>query len=175
MVVRTLGRLTNATEFNNIIVANRGGYPIRIKDIGEVVDSVEEPRSLARLDGQPAVSVMVQKQSGTNIVKVTDDVKAKLNRVRAALPPDVQIEVTRDQSRFVKKSIEEVKFHLLAGRGAGVGHDSAFHSRLANHDHRHARHPHVDRADVRFHVLHGLYAQQHHDVGADPGDRHRDR
>lgn len=117
MVVRTLGRLSNATEFNNIIIANRGGYPIRIKDVGQAVDSVEEPRSLARLDGQPAVSVMVQKQSGTNVVKVTDDVKAKLNRVRATLPADVQIEITRDQSRFVKKSIEEVKFHLLLAAG----------------------------------------------------------
>ena len=47
MVLRTLGRLHTATEFNNIIVANRGGYPIRIKDIGEAVDSIEEPRSLA--------------------------------------------------------------------------------------------------------------------------------
>ena len=117
MVLRTLGRLHTATEFNNIIVTNRSGYPIRIKDIGEAVDSIEEPRSLARLDGQNAVSVMVQKQSGTNVVKVTDDVKRKLNRVKAALPPDVNVEITRDQSRFVKKSIEEVKFHLLLAAG----------------------------------------------------------
>ena len=60
---------------------------------------------------------MVQKQSGTNVVKVTDDVKKKLNRVKAALPPDVKVEITRDQSRFVKKSIEEVKFHLLLAAG----------------------------------------------------------
>ena len=108
---------STAAEFNNIIVANRGGYPIRIKDIGQAVDSVEEPRSLARLDGQAAVSVMVQKQSGTNVVKVTDDVKAKLEPRPATLPPDINIEITRDQSRFVKKSIEEVKFHLLLAAG----------------------------------------------------------
>ena len=95
--------------------------------MGEAVDSVEEPRSLARLDGQPAVSVMVQKQSGTNIVKVTDDVKAKLNRVRATLPPDVHIEITRDQSRFVKKIDRGSEISPVAGRGAGVGHDSALH------------------------------------------------
>ncbi|MBI2823575.1 MAG: efflux RND transporter permease subunit [Planctomycetia bacterium] len=113
MVLRTLGRVRTAAEFNDLIVANRGGYPIRIKDVGEAVDAIEEPRSLARLDGQAAVCVMVQKQSGTNVVTVTDAVKAKLDRIKQALPPDVQIEVTRDQSRFVKKSIEEVKFHLL--------------------------------------------------------------
>jgi len=113
MVLRTLGRLNTPAEFNNLIVANRGGYPIRVKDIGHAEDSIEEPRSLARLDGQNAVSVVVQKQSGTNVVKVTDDVKARLARISAALPPDIKIEVIRDQSRFVKKSIEEVKLHLL--------------------------------------------------------------
>ncbi len=113
MVLRTLGRLRTAAEFNNIIITNRGGYPIRIRDVGEAIDSVEEPRSLARLDGQDAVSVTVQKQSGTNVVLVTDAVKAKLERIKMALPDDVQIEITRDQSRFVKRSIEEVKFHLL--------------------------------------------------------------
>ncbi|HEY1603354.1 MAG TPA: efflux RND transporter permease subunit [Pirellulales bacterium] len=117
MVLRTLGRLHTAAEFNNLIIANRGGYPIRIKDVGEAVDSIEEPRSMARLDGQAAVSVMVQKQSGTNVVKVTDDVKAKLNTILPTLPPDIKLEITRDQSRFVKRSIEEVKFHLLLAAG----------------------------------------------------------
>ncbi len=70
LVLRTLGRLNTAEEFNDLIVANRGGYPVRIKDIGQAEDSIEEPRSLARLDGQNAVSVVVQKQSGTNVVQV---------------------------------------------------------------------------------------------------------
>ena len=113
LVLRTLGRLNTADEFNQLIVANRGGYPIRIKDIGHAVDSYEEPRSLARLDGQSAVSVDVQKQSGTNVVQVTDAVKKKLARIQATLPTDIKLELIRDQSRFVKKSIEEVKFHLL--------------------------------------------------------------
>jgi len=117
MVVRTLGRISTAGEFNELIVANRDSYPIRIKDIGYAEDAVEEPRSMARLDGQAAASVMVQKQSGTNVVKVTDAVKAKLEKIRAALPQDVKVEIIRDQSRFVKKSIEEVKFHLLLAAG----------------------------------------------------------
>ncbi|HEY2839504.1 MAG TPA: efflux RND transporter permease subunit [Pirellulales bacterium] len=117
MVVRTLGRISTAAEFNELIVTNRDTYPIRIKDIGYAVDSVEEPRSMARLDGQAAASVMVQKQSGTNVVKVTDAVKAKLDKIRANLPQDIKIEIIRDQSRFVKKSIEEVKFHLLLAAG----------------------------------------------------------
>ncbi len=68
---------------------------------------------MARLDGFSAVSLVVQKQSGVNTVKVVDDVKARLNQLTTALPADIKTEVIRDQSRFIKKSIEEVKFHLL--------------------------------------------------------------
>ena len=113
LMLRTLGRLTTAEQFRDLIVANRGNYPVRIRDLGSAEDSFEEPRSLARLDGQAAVSVVVQKQSGTNIVQVVDAVKKKLDSLKAALPPDIKLEIIRDQSRFVKKSIEEVKFHLL--------------------------------------------------------------
>ncbi len=113
LVLRTLGRLRTEKEFNDLIVANRNGYPIRVRDIGRAEDAFEEPRTLARLDGDSAVSLVVQKQSGVNTVKVVDDVKARLDQLRAALPADITTEVIRDQSRFIKKSIEEVKFHLL--------------------------------------------------------------
>ncbi|APW60795.1 efflux RND transporter permease subunit [Paludisphaera borealis] len=113
LVLRTLGRLTTASEFNNLIIANRNGYPVRVRDVGKAVDSNEEPRTLARLDGDGAVSLVVQKQSGVNTVKVVEDVKNRLEKLKAALPPDISIEIIRDQSRFIKKSIEEVKFHLL--------------------------------------------------------------
>ena len=113
LVLRTLGRLQTEKEFNELIVANRNGYPIRVRDIGRADDAFEEPRTLARLDGDSAVSLVVQKQSGVNTVKVVEDVKARLDQLRPALPPDITTEVIRDQSRFIKKSIEEVKFHLL--------------------------------------------------------------
>ncbi|MHC5543481.1 efflux RND transporter permease subunit, partial [Singulisphaera rosea] len=108
-----LGRIRTAVEFNDLIVANRKGYPIRIRDIGRAVDSYEEPRTLARLDGVNAVSLVIQKQSGSNTVKVSDAVKERLELVKATLPGDITTEIIRDQSRFIKKSIEEVKFHLL--------------------------------------------------------------
>ena len=113
LVLRTLGRLNNAAEFNAMIIANRGGYPIRLQDIGRAEDSYEEPRTLARLDGVNAVSLVVQKQSGTNTVKVVDDLLERLEELKATLPGDVETVVIRDQSRFIRKSIEEVKFHLL--------------------------------------------------------------
>ena len=113
LVLRTLGRLRTQKEFNNMIVANRNGYPIRLSDVGRADDSFEEPRTQARLDGESAVSLVVQKQSGVNTVKVVEDVRARLDLLKAVLPADITPEVIRDQSRFIKKSIEEVKFHLL--------------------------------------------------------------
>ena len=113
LVLRTLGRLRTEREFNDLIIANHGGYPIRVRDIGQAADMYEEPRTQARLDGDSAVSLVVQKQSGVNTVKVVEDVKHRLQELKTALPPDISTEIIRDQSRFIKKSIEEVKFHLV--------------------------------------------------------------
>ena len=113
LVLRTLGRITTAAEFEELIVTTRKGYPIRIKDVGRAEDSIEEPRGMTRLDGQNAVSLFIQKQSGTNTVKVADGVEALLKTIAKRLPSDIHIEIVNDQSRFVRKSMEEVKFHLL--------------------------------------------------------------
>jgi HAE1 family hydrophobic/amphiphilic exporter-1 len=113
LVLRTLGRLADAAEFDAMIVANRAGYPVRIRDIGRAEEGVEEPRSVARLDGQNAVGLSIQKQSGTNTVKVADLVLKRLEELKKTLPPDIETVVIRDQSRFIRNSIEEVKFHLL--------------------------------------------------------------
>ncbi|HEV3297994.1 MAG TPA: efflux RND transporter permease subunit [Planctomycetaceae bacterium] len=113
LVLRTLGRIESPEQFNDLIVANRNGYPIRIRDVGRSEDSVEEPRSLCRLDGENAVSLFIQKQSGTNTIRVSDAVQARLEKLKPALPPDIRIEMIQDQSRFVRSSMHEVKFHLL--------------------------------------------------------------
>jgi HAE1 family hydrophobic/amphiphilic exporter-1 len=113
LVLRTLGRMQSASQFNELVVANGKSYPIRIKDIGRAEDSVEEPRGLSRLDGQNAVSLFVQRQSGTNTVAISDAVLARLARIAKALPPDMKIEIIQDQSRFIRESMSEVKFHLL--------------------------------------------------------------
>ena len=113
LVLRTLGRLNTAAQFDDLIITNTGGSPIRIRDVGRAEDSNEEPRTKARLDGASAVSLSIQKQSGTNTVKVVDDLQARLAEIKEALPDDIATVVTRDQSRFIRNSIEEVKFHLL--------------------------------------------------------------
>lgn len=113
MVLRTMGRLEKSSDFLDLIVANRNDQPIRIRDIGRVEDGVEEPRGLSRLDGENAVSLVVQKQSGLNTVEVVHAVKARLAKITPFLPADIKTVIIRDQSRFIEASIEEVKFHLL--------------------------------------------------------------
>jgi HAE1 family hydrophobic/amphiphilic exporter-1 len=113
--LRTLGRIESPEAFNDLIVADFKGGPVHVHDIGAVVDGEEEPRTLSRLNGQNAVSLLIRKQSGTNTVAVVDAVKAKLEQIKKGLPPDIQFEVVRDLSRFIKRSFHEVQDHLLLG------------------------------------------------------------
>lgn len=117
LVLRTLGRVSNAEKFNDLVIANRNDYSIRIRDIGKAEDSIEEPRGLSRLDGRNAVSLFVQKQSGTNTINISDAVQERLAKIKKTLPPDISVELTQDQSRFIRKSMDEVKFHLLLAAG----------------------------------------------------------
>jgi HAE1 family hydrophobic/amphiphilic exporter-1 len=113
LVLRTMGRIEKVSDFSDLIVADRNDFPVRLKDVGRVEDSYEEPRGLSRLDGNAAVSLVVQKQSGQNTVAVVHRVKERLQEIREALPADIDYAVIRDQSRFIESSIEEVKFHLV--------------------------------------------------------------
>ena len=113
--VRTLGRLTDAAEFNDIVVANRAGYSVRVRDIGHALDTAEEPRSASRLNGQPAVTLVISKQSGTNTVAVAEAVKARLAELRPALPRDVTTQVIADQSVFIEAAIKSIRVHLVEG------------------------------------------------------------
>ena len=124
LVLRTMGRVRQPADFAELIVANRHGQPIRIKDVGTVADAFEEPRGLSRLwtratggrDDRPgdlAVTLIVQKQSGTNTVAVVERVKRRLEEIRGILPDDIDVQVIRDQSRFIENSIHEVQLHLL--------------------------------------------------------------
>ncbi len=115
LTVRTLGRMAEVPNFNEIVVGSSGGQPIFLKDVATVNDSVEEPRSLARLNGRNSVTVVVRKQSGVNTVAVIDRVKARLAELEHVIPPDFKITAIRDQSIFIKRSLNEVSFHLLFG------------------------------------------------------------
>src|SRR3989338_6944456 len=113
--IRTMGRMERVEDFNDLIVADYKGSPVRLMDIAQVIDGEEEPRTLSRLDGNNAVSLLIRKQSGTNTVEVTDRLKEKLGFIREALPRDINIGIVKDQSRFIKSSVSQVEEHLVLG------------------------------------------------------------
>ncbi len=113
--LRTMGRIKNVEDFNRIILAYRNGSVVTFADIGRVVDTVPEIRSLATLDGEECVSLMIRKQSGTNTVEVVDRVMERLETIKATLPSDIRIVPIRDQSRFIRRSFEDIQHHLILG------------------------------------------------------------
>src|SRR3990172_5429332 len=115
LTVRTLGRIKNPSDFNNLVLASRDGYSVKVSDIGYVEDGAEEQRTEARLNGQPAVTLVVSKQSGQNTVAVADAVQERLKEIAPTLPAGVKTEIVGDQSIFIKTSLEAIESHLLEG------------------------------------------------------------
>jgi HAE1 family hydrophobic/amphiphilic exporter-1 len=113
--MRTLGRLESPAEFNDIIVANVNGAPIRLKDVGRVEDGYPENTSWNWVHGQEAVMLSVQRQFGANTLDLIALVKSKLGELQLTLPPGTFVEVIRDNSTFIKASIASLKEHLLFG------------------------------------------------------------
>ena len=113
--LRTLGRFTEAEQFNDMVIAQRDGSPVRFRDIGRAEDGVKEQRSVTRLNGKPAVIIEVRRQSGANTVAVIEAVKAKLPPLLAQLPSGVEFEIIRDQSRYIYQALHEINVHLVLG------------------------------------------------------------
>ena len=113
LVLRVLGRYQASERFNDLVVGRLGDYSVKIRDIGRARESIEEPRSLSRYDDEPAVSLIVRKQSGANTVAVVQAVRDRLASIKKALPEDIRLTPVRDQSVFIVRSIEEVQFHLV--------------------------------------------------------------
>src|SRR5947199_2366246 len=115
LTVRTMGRIPDPAQFNNLIVANRGPYAVKLSDIGYVEDGAEEQRTEARLNGQPAVVLVVSKQSGQNTVAVADAIKERLAELNKGLPPDVKMQIVGDQTIFIKAALHSINLHLIEG------------------------------------------------------------
>ena len=115
MGVRTMGRIDASSQFSDIIVKNVAGSPIRLRDIGKVEDDVQEPRTFASIERKPAILLDIRRQSGTNTVKIIDAVRAKLKDIEKELPRGFAMRVTRDQSIFIRASIDSLEEHLLLG------------------------------------------------------------
>ena len=115
VTLRTLSRVTKVEDFNEIVIATKNGYPVKVRDIGRVEDSGVDPTSAASLNGVPSVSLGIRKQSGANTIAVINAVKQRMAEIQPLLPPDLKINVTRDQSEFIETSLHSIEEHLIVG------------------------------------------------------------
>jgi len=119
-------RLFTETQFSlvqpieNIIVANVLKRPVYIRDIGEVKDDFQDQTNLIRVNGQPAVSLSVQKTSGTNTIQVVDDIRKALPRIQKMLPPGVVMLELFDQSTYIRNSVKTLQHEAVMGAGLAV-------------------------------------------------------
>lgn len=114
-LVRVTGRLQRPEQFGEIIVANRMGNPIRLKQVARVEDATEEERSLALVNGQRAVAIDVLKVQGANTVAVADAVMEAVAELEEVLPAGVAIQVVRDNSVNIRQSVDDAIHELILG------------------------------------------------------------
>ena len=113
--VRTMSKLTDVEQFNDVVITTRNGFPIKIKDIGNVEKTGGEPSSAASLDGVTSVSVGIRKQAGANTIAVINNVKTRMADIVPNLPDDMKVAVIRDQSEFIENSLHAIEEHLVLG------------------------------------------------------------
>jgi hydrophobe/amphiphile efflux-1 (HAE1) family protein len=106
-------QILSAAGYRPVIVAYRNGSPVRLGDIGEVVDNVENVRLAAWVGDQPSVILDIQRQPGANIIETADRVKALLPRLRASIPPSVKVSILTDRTATIRASVRDVQFTLL--------------------------------------------------------------
>jgi len=115
LTLRTRGRVQTVAEFNDIVVREKDGHPVRIGDVAQVEDGQADSDTVANVDGADTVLLSVRRQSGTNTVEVVDAVLERVNELKATLPPGYDVRVVRDTSEFIKASIHNVEEHLIVG------------------------------------------------------------
>src|SRR2546426_4878381 len=106
-------QIFSGADYRNVILAYRNGSPVRVADIGEAVDNVENVRMASWVGGNPAVLLDIQRQPGANIIQTADLVKALLPKLRAALPSSVKLSIFGDRTETIRASVADVQFTLL--------------------------------------------------------------
>ncbi|MBI5584746.1 MAG: efflux RND transporter permease subunit [Deltaproteobacteria bacterium] len=107
------GQLMRAEEYQPLIVAYRGGAPIRLREIGRAFASVENDKIASWYSGQRAIVLAIQRQPGTNTIEVVDSIKKLLPQFQAQLPASLEFRVLYDRSQSIRESVNDVKFTLL--------------------------------------------------------------
>jgi len=121
LVTRTKAEFQSAAELNELIILQERGMTLRLKDIGWAEDGLEELRSYSQQDDKPGIALDVRRQSGTNTVQVAGDVKAALAALGKELAGrGIKLEIAKDMSIFIERSVSQVFEHLLVGGAMAI-------------------------------------------------------
>ncbi len=104
---------SHAAQYRDLVVAYRNGAPVRLGDVAEVLDSVEDLRNAGLVNGKPGVAVVLSRQPGANIIQAVNNVRAELPRLIASLPGDVDLTVAVDRSTTIRQSLHDTEKTLL--------------------------------------------------------------
>jgi hydrophobic/amphiphilic exporter-1 (mainly G- bacteria), HAE1 family len=120
-VVQVEGRLKRPEDFKQLIVTRKGGAPVRLSQVADIVDGPEEVETLALFNGQRTLALDVQKSQGENTIDVVDGLNSVLDSLKKQMPPGVQVEVVRDNSRAIRVSVQNVRRTLFEGAALTIG------------------------------------------------------
>ncbi|HEX9582723.1 MAG TPA: efflux RND transporter permease subunit [Gemmatimonadales bacterium] len=120
LALQSNGQLQDADSFRDITLAYRNGSPVRLGDVGNVLNAVSNPRSGNWFNGVRTIVLQVRRQPGSNTVQVADAVKARIEELRPQLPPAIEVNLLYDRSQTIRESVADVKFTLMLTLGLVV-------------------------------------------------------
>lgn len=114
-LLRIPGEFTDPAEIDNLVLTERDGRVVYFKDVAKIVDSYEDRTSRARMNGKQSVSLAIKKRTGANIIEVADRVFALLKFAEAELPPGIELSVTMNQSKDIRRMVSELENNIITG------------------------------------------------------------
>jgi hydrophobe/amphiphile efflux-1 (HAE1) family protein len=118
--IDTNDQLFDARAFYNVIVAYRNGAPVKLKDVGEVIDSSQLSRTAAWFNGKQIELLLVRRAAGANTLDVVDKIKAMMPQLQASIPPSIHVDLISDRSQNIRESVHDVEFTLMLTIGLVV-------------------------------------------------------
>ncbi|TWW01851.1 efflux RND transporter permease subunit [Chitinophaga pinensis] len=117
LTVRTFGRLNTEEDFDNLIIKNENGNVIHFRDIGQAILGPENEETILKESGVPMIALALTPQPGSNYVAITDEFYKRYEQLKKDLPDDITTDIAIDNTKFIRKSIEEVEETLIVALG----------------------------------------------------------
>ena len=173
MALQTTGQLFSAADYAPLIVAYRNGASVRLSDVAQVIDSVENERNSSWFNGERNIQISIVRQPGSNTVEVVDRIKEVLPQIQENLPPGISMIVRFDRSASIRASVNDVKFTLLLALFLVILVIFLFLRNFSATIIPSLALPLVHCGHIRRDVSGGIFDQQLHADGADAGRRIR--